>query len=148
LSSTDPFQSPIIDPAYYSNSSDLYSMSGAFRELFRIVNSSDKFSKILDFRTSCEHCMVNTTNNCENFFQCLAKETIRPSRHYAGSCRMGSSTDPKAVVDERLKVRGFPNLRVIDASIMPQNVEPGTYGPSVMVGEKGAQMVIDDHKNI
>jgi choline dehydrogenase-like flavoprotein len=57
---------------------------------------------------------------------------------------MGSATDPKAVVDERLRVRGIENVRVIDASIMPQNVEPGTYGPTIMIGEKGAQMIIED----
>jgi choline dehydrogenase len=59
---------------------------------------------------------------------------------------MGSASDPKAVVDERLKVRGIQNLRVIDASIMPRNTEPGTYASTVMIGEKGSQMIIEDNK--
>jgi choline dehydrogenase-like flavoprotein len=60
---------------------------------------------------------------------------------------MGSATDPKAVVDERLKVRSIENIRVIDASIMPRNTEPGTYAPTVMIGEKGSQMIIEDNKD-
>ena len=54
------------------------------------------------------------------------------------------ATDPLAVVDERLRVRGFERLRVIDASIMPAVVSGNTNAAAVMIGEKGADMVLQD----
>ena len=61
---------------------------------------------------------------------------------------MGSKADPTAVVDTRLRVHGIHGLRVIDASIMPTLVGGNTNAPSIMVGEKGADIVISDWKKV
>ena len=61
--------------------------------------------------------------------------------HPVGTCKMGPYSDPMAVVDAQLRVRGIDGLRVADASVMPTLIGGNTNAPSIMIGEKLADLL-------
>jgi choline dehydrogenase len=104
--------------------------------LRRIMNQPVMRRYIAEERTPGEQCQSDAD------LLAFARDTGSTVYHPTSTCRMGS--DPNAVVDERLRVRGFEGLRVIDASIMPTVVSGNTNAAAVMIGEKGSDMVLQD----
>jgi choline dehydrogenase len=89
--------------------------------------------------------------NCEKvplytdaYWECALRQYTMSIYHYAGTCKMGPPSDADAVVDARLRVYGVPGLRVIDASIMPTITTGNINAPTVMIAEKGSDMIKED----
>jgi choline dehydrogenase len=74
-----------------------------------------------------------------------AKMTCKTTYHPTSTCTMGVNTNT-SVVDPRLKVHGINKLRVIDASITPLMISGNTNAMSTMIGEKGSDLVLADHR--
>ncbi|XP_014487635.1 PREDICTED: glucose dehydrogenase [FAD, quinone]-like, partial [Dinoponera quadriceps] len=78
------------------------------------------------------------------YWRCHLRHLSTMFYHPVGSVKMGPRNDPTAVVDARLKVHGMQGLRVIDASIMPTITSGPTNAPTIMIGEKGADIIKED----
>jgi 5-(hydroxymethyl)furfural/furfural oxidase len=66
--------------------------------------------------------------------------------HPVGTCAIGPAANPLAVVDAHCRVHGIENLRVIDASVMPQIPSANTNLPTIMVAEHTADLIHSEHK--
>jgi choline dehydrogenase len=138
IKSADARQAPAINPNYLASEKDCDTMVEGIRALRRILQAPAMQQHIAE--------EVEPGPACDSDDAILDYVRRRGSTvyHPVSTCRMGQ--DDTAVVDERLRVRGFAGLRVIDASIMPSLVSGNTNAATIMIAEKGADMVLEDLK--
>ena len=134
IRSANPDDAPLIDPNYLSHPDDLKVAADAIRLTRRIVASP----ALQAFRPE-EYLPGQDLHTEQQLYEAAARigTTIF---HPVGTCRMGH--DAQAVVDAELRVHGVPGLRVADASIMPNIVSGNTCSPTLMIGEKAAQLIL------
>jgi choline dehydrogenase len=136
IKSADPRMPPAIQPRYLSSRHDCDTVVVGMKLLRRIMNQPAMRRYIAGERSPHPRC----TSDAD--LLAFARETGTTVFHPTSTCRMGS--DPTAVVDERLRVRGVERLRVVDGSIMPALVSGNTNAAIVMIGEKGADLILQD----
>jgi len=140
LRSANPNDPPRIHANYLSHSQDRETMIQAVRVARRILDGEP--FRVHNGGEVAPGKEVVTDEQILAYIRQHA-ETIY---HPVGSCKMGS--DPMAVVDERLRVHGLEGLRIADASIMPTLIGGNTNAPSMVIGEKAAEMILADAANI
>ncbi|MCK5771139.1 choline dehydrogenase [Algiphilus sp.] len=132
LHSANPMAAPRIDPAFLSEDEDLERLVKGFRRMQEILNAPAMARhRGRDIYTA----HVRTDEQIRSAIRQRADTVYHP----VGTCRMGRDSD--AVVDEQLRVHGVAGLRVVDASIMPTVVRGNTNAPTIMIGEKAAEMI-------
>ena len=136
IKSADPRQAPAIHPNYLAARKDRDTLVAGVKVLRRIAQAPALARHIAEEFEPGAAC--NSDEALLDFIRSRGSTVYHP----VSTCRMGQ--DPKAVVDERLRVRGFERLRVIDASIMPTVVSGNTNAATIMISEKGADMVLED----
>ena len=134
IRSSNPADAPLIDPRYLSHPDDLKVAADAIRITRNIVASP-----ALAMFSPEEYLPGKELQTEQQLYEAAARigTTIF---HPVGTCRMGQ--DAEAVVDAELRVHGIAGLRVADASIMPNIVSGNTCSPTLMIGEKAAQLIL------
>ena len=138
IRSADPRDAPAINPNYLATQKDRETIVAGVAAMRRIFQAPAMARYIAEEIEPGHQC--DSDDDLLDFIRRRCSTTYHP----VGTCRMGQ--DQKAVVDERLRVRGFAGLRVVDASIMPAVVSGNTNAATIMIGEKGADMILEDAK--
>ena len=136
LRSADPFEPPVIRANYLSADIDRRVMREGVRRM-RQVFAEPAFDAYRGPEVS-PGPGAESDADIDAFIAANASTIFHP----VGTCRMG--VDDASVVDERLRVRGIEALRVVDASVMPRITSSNTHAPTVMIAEKGAEMILQD----
>jgi len=136
IRSTDPLQPPAIQPNYLSTEKDCAVLLAGIKATRRLAETAALRRYIVREHDPGPACASDA--DLLDFLRRRGGIAYHP----VGTCKMGN--DSMAVVDERLRVRGLQSLRVVDASIMPTLVSGNTHAPTIMIAEKGADMVLQD----
>ncbi len=132
LASADPLAAPSVDPKFFDHPDDLDAMVAGFKLTRKIMDAPALATiRSSEVYTAGIHSDDDIREELKN-----RSDTIY---HPVGTCKMGS--DAMAVVDSRLRVHGLEGLRVVDASIMPALIGGNTNAPTLMIGEKAAEMI-------
>lgn len=133
----EPLIPPVIQPNYLSAESDVEVMLSGVKQAQRIFAASaiEKFSA----GETRPGTPIENVDDMRKYAQGSGTTIYHP----VGTCKMGE--DPLAVVDSRLRVHGLTGLRVIDASVMPIVTTGNTNAPTIMIAEKGADMIREDN---
>ena len=138
LRSKDPKDKPIIYTGYYSVDEDLDKHVKYIQDYLK-VNNSDFFRSVDSKLIIPEKCGCGNFSDTPKFWRCYALCMMLSGYHYAASCPMGH------VVDSRLNVFGVNGLRIVDASVMPKIIGANTNAPTIMIAERAADFIKEDH---
>nr|XP_022899762.1 uncharacterized protein LOC111413133 [Onthophagus taurus]XP_022899763.1 uncharacterized protein LOC111413133 [Onthophagus taurus]XP_022899765.1 uncharacterized protein LOC111413133 [Onthophagus taurus]XP_022899766.1 uncharacterized protein LOC111413133 [Onthophagus taurus]XP_022899767.1 uncharacterized protein LOC111413133 [Onthophagus taurus]XP_022899768.1 uncharacterized protein LOC111413133 [Onthophagus taurus]XP_022899769.1 uncharacterized protein LOC111413133 [Onthophagus taurus]XP_0 len=143
IKSENPHDSPLIDPKYLEHPDDVETILDGIKKVLEIANTTEfrRLNATLNERM-VEGCDRFRSLN-DDYWRCAIRRLHVGVYHGMGTCKM-STKDDGGVVDERLRVYGVENLRVVDASVIPNAITPHTMAPVVMIGEKAADIIKED----
>jgi choline dehydrogenase len=136
LVSTDSLDAPLIQPNYLAAAEDWETLTAGVEIAQKIVHQPP-FDK---YRVRGITAPREKMSAAE--LQALIRHAAETVYHPVGTCKMGPASDPTAVVDAQLRVYGYPNVRVVDASIMPTLIGGNTNAPVMAIAEKAADLIL------
>ena len=138
LRTSDPRIQPYINYNFFKETEDLRRMRDAVRMCVEI-GAGSSYKDLIDFRLAPSEEILNSDTQLDIWI----KENARTSHHISGTCKMGQESDPTSVVDQYGNVHGTKNLKVADASIMPDCPRANTNVPTMMIGEKISDLILN-----
>lgn len=135
LQSASAFDAPLVNPNYLQEDADVRGLMAAI-EISRELAHADAMRE-----WTGKEVVPGPDGRDEAALRAYVAQAVDTWFHPVGTCRMGADAD--AVVDPQLRVYGTENLRVVDASIMPEVTSANTNAPTMMIGWKAADMIIE-----
>ncbi|VVC98335.1 unnamed protein product [Leptidea sinapis] len=140
------FGPPLIYPGFFQVKEDMDRIIEGMKFAVGLEETIAFKSAGISFdRTKLKGCQGMSWGSYD-YFACLLMHYTTTIGHPVGTCKMGPKADKDAVVDAKLRVHGIKNLRVIDASVMPKITRGNTNAPTIMIAEKGSDMIKNDHE--
>ncbi|NEW90125.1 glucose-methanol-choline oxidoreductase, partial [Rhodopseudomonas sp. WA056] len=137
LASADPLAPPRIDPNFLGDPSDLETMVAGYKTTQRLMQTPA-------LRALQQKDLFTANVRTDDDIRAILRARVDTVYHPVGTCKMGADNDPEAVVDSRLRVKGVGSLRIVDASVMPTLIGGNTNAPTIMIGEKAADMIREE----
>ncbi|XP_018325038.1 glucose dehydrogenase [FAD, quinone]-like, partial [Agrilus planipennis] len=143
LNSSNPLDPPLMFANYLTAPEDMAVMIDGVRVCQALANTNvlkEKYGiEMADIPYG--DCADRYIYNSDEYWDCAIRHSTGPENHQSGTCKMGPTTDPMAVINPKLQVYGIDGLRVMDASVMPTLVSGNTHATIVMIAEKGSDMI-------
>ncbi|MCZ2821836.1 mycofactocin system GMC family oxidoreductase MftG [Modestobacter sp. VKM Ac-2977] len=136
LTSADPLVQPRIQYRYLTADADRRQLRAGVRLAAELLRTP-AFAPLVAERTGLPDAVLADDRELDRW----TRAHLATAVHLAGSARMGPATDPGAVVDQRLRVRGVAGLRVVDTSVMPTVPSRGPAATAVAIGERAAELM-------
>jgi len=141
LNTNDPFDTPKIFLNYLSCDKEIETLLKGIEFVINLSKTKSMIDAGLVLEElkllNCLHYIWNT----RDYWICVIQNLAAPFYHAVGTCKMGSEDDCYSVVDTKLRVKGIMDLRLIDSSIMPKIISVNTNAASIMIGEKGSDII-------
>lgn len=146
LNPSNIYGPPLIDPKYLSHEADFKALLDvtwfAVQALRRYpLEGVEEFPPIPGCPIPCITDIL-----CEAYLRCHIRSLTRSYYNFAGTARMGLTNDSEAVVDEQFRVIGIENLRIVDASVIPEIPNGHITAATIMLGEKAAHLIIQENR--
>lgn len=148
LKSKDPLNYPVISPNQLSDPEE-YDVNTILAGIHKAL----EYGRTETFQKLGAHLNTHPVQGCEQYefgtgpyWGCAVRFLTVSLRHPSGTAKMGPETDPEAVVDNKLRVRGVHRLRVADASVIPVSITGHINAPVVLIGEKAADLIKEEWK--
>ena len=138
LRSSDPQDHPVIQPNYLTVQRDVDTLVAGVEIAVKMLETQAMRDIGAELWGPDPHCAQHLFKS-KSYWECYVVRNAATVYHHVGTCSMGT------VLDARMRVQGVKSLRVVDGSSMPKIVGGNTNAPIIMMAEKGADMIIQDH---
>ena len=147
LKDRNPFNSPRFYANFFKDAQDVETLLESLKYTLQLIET-EPFKKINTKINDIPipSCAIHGFGS-DDYWRCAIRTFCVSLHHQVGTCKMGASSDPTAIVSPELKVYGVKRLRVVDTSIIPVSTTSHTNAASFMIGERAADFIKNDWEN-